>query len=189
LSANRLKPEQAKDRLAMALFFLGAYSAGIDTTTNAITSTAHTLLTELGWWERVNCDESALRHAIEEVLRRDAPHRGLMRRVTRDTDLGGTNLHEGDHLVILFGAANLDPEMFIEPLQFQPGRHSINRHLAFGRGAHRCIGEHLARTEVRIAISALAHRRRGLKPVSDQKLEYQSSYFFRSLLTLLVQQS
>ncbi|MFE5570344.1 cytochrome P450 [Amycolatopsis japonica] len=98
-----------------------------------------------------------LRPAVEEVLRYLPPTGGTDRFVTRPTVLGGRELRPGQRVVAMISAANRDPEVFADPHTFDPGR-MLNPHLSFGHGVHFCLGAHLARMEVRIALAALLDR-------------------------------
>lgn len=95
--------------------------------------------------------------AIEELLRFETPVTMIVRVVKQDCELGGVQLRAGDHATLLLGAGNADPDEFDEPEETDFGREA-NRHLAFGGGPHRCLGSHLARLELRVALEEL-HRR------------------------------
>ncbi|OXM58643.1 cytochrome P450 [Amycolatopsis thailandensis] len=98
-----------------------------------------------------------LRLAVEEVSRYLPPTGGTDRFVTRPTTLGGQELRPGQRVVAMITAANRDPEVFADPHTFDPDR-TPNPHLSFGHGVHFCLGAHLARMEVRIALAALFDR-------------------------------
>jgi cytochrome P450 len=95
--------------------------------------------------------------AIEEFLRLYAPNEGFARTTTRPVELGGQAVAEGDRVVLLFPSANRDESVFPEPDRFVPDRRP-NRHLAFGNGPHKCLGERLARLELRIGLDELLAR-------------------------------
>ena len=87
-------------------------------------------------------------------------HRGPVsagRRATRDTELGGVHLAKDDQLLVLLCSANRDADYFVHPVTFDVTRYP-NRHLSFGSGPHRCLGSHLGRLELTIALEEL-HRR------------------------------
>jgi cytochrome P450 len=81
----------------------------------------------------------------------------LARTVTRDTEVAGQQLRAGERILLLFGSANRDAAVFDDPDTFHLDRRD-GRHLAFGIGPHRCIGSHLARLEVRIAVEEFIRR-------------------------------
>ncbi|MFB4315160.1 cytochrome P450 [Actinomadura sp. 21ATH] len=92
--------------------------------------------------------------AIEELLRLYAPYRVFARTATRDVELGGRTIRAGEPVTMLFPSANRDEDVFTAPDRLDLNRHP-NRHLAFGRGAHRCPGTALARMEMAAALRAL----------------------------------
>lgn len=128
--------------------------AGNETTTNLITNTA-VLLDRRPELRRACGSPSLLPGFVEEALRCETPVSGLFRRATRDVELGGQKIGEGDPVWILFGSANRDPRHFDDPERFDPGR-KPNDHLALGFGIHFCLGAALARLEARVAFEALA---------------------------------
>ncbi|MEU1952524.1 cytochrome P450 [Nocardia rhamnosiphila] len=101
-------------------------------------------------------DHAVIPTAVEEILRFEAavvPGR----RATRATELGGVRIAEGDQLILMLCSANRDGAEFDEPAELRIDR-LPNRHLSFGAGAHRCLGSHLARLELRLALEEI-HRR------------------------------
>ena len=101
-------------------------------------------------------DDALIPTAVEEILRIEAavvPGRCA----TRDVELGGVQIKKGDQLILMLCSANRDPSEFEEPDDLDLERHP-NRHLSFGSGAHRCIGSHLARIELSLALEEL-HKR------------------------------
>jgi cytochrome P450 len=105
-------------------------------------------------------DSSLLEGAIEEMLRYEAPAQALPRRLTRDIELHGHTLHEGEQLFLLFGSANRDEREFEHADRFDV-RRRIKRHLGFGQGIHFCLGKSLARLEARMAFEELLARAPG----------------------------
>jgi cytochrome P450 len=101
-------------------------------------------------------DPAVIPTAVEEILRIEAAV-AAGRRATRDVDLGGVSIAEGDQLLLMLCSANRDPDTFPHPNDFDINR-SPNRHLSFGAGVHRCLGSHLGRIELTIALEEL-HRR------------------------------
>ena len=102
-------------------------------------------------------DPSLIPAAVEELLRWETPVMGVARVATRDTSLGGCPINKGDQVMVMLGSANTDTVEFDDPETVRFDR-SSNRHLAFGGGIHRCLGSHLARQELRIALREW-HRR------------------------------
>jgi cytochrome P450 len=101
-------------------------------------------------------DPAVIPKAVEEILRIEAAV-AAGRRATRDVELGGVSIAEGDQLLLMLCSANRDPDAFAHPHDFDINR-SPNRHLSFGAGVHRCLGSHLGRVELTIALEEL-HRR------------------------------
>lgn len=165
----------------------GKRVAGLDTTRDAITATVLIALRDPGVRARIDADPSrAIVKAVEESLRRDAPHRGLFRITTRDVDLGGTALPKGALLLLLFGSANRDPAVFPDPDAVDLDRPNVREHVAFGRGLHFCPGAPLARTEIRVAVQTLFARLPDLRLADGYEPTYIASYFFRGLESLEV---
>ena len=106
---------------------------------------------------RVKADRSLLPGIVEEAIRWTSPVQHFMRTAAEDTELGGQKIAKGDWLMINYIAANHDPAKFENPRAFDASR-SPNRHVAFGAGAHQCLGLHLARLEMRILFEELLDR-------------------------------
>lgn len=89
--------------------------------------------------------------AVEELLRWESPVPGAPRRATVDTEVMGCPVKAGDMVYVGYGSADVDPEEFLDPETVDFERAS-NKHIAFGAGVHRCLGSHLARRELRVAL-------------------------------------
>ncbi len=105
----------------------------------------------------VVADPELMNAAIEELLRHQTPVMMVPRVVAQDCEMAGVSLSAGDSATLLLGAANVDAEEFDDPDSVLLDRES-NRHLAFGGGPHRCLGSHLARMELRVAMEEF-HKR------------------------------
>jgi cytochrome P450 len=108
-------------------------------------------------------DISLIPNAVEETVRLDAPQQAMRRVATRDVDLAGNQVKEGDWVWPVFGAANIDPAAFDRPTEFDVDR-TPNRHVGFGRGIHLCVGAPLARVEVRVVVEELFARTTSFEP-------------------------
>jgi cytochrome P450 family 142 subfamily A polypeptide 1 len=95
--------------------------------------------------------------AVEEMLRWVTPVKSMTRTVTREVELGGATLQEGDKLLLLYESANFDDAQFEDPLRFDVGR-TPNDHLAFGFGPHHCLGANLARMEIGTMVECVLAR-------------------------------
>jgi cytochrome P450 len=89
--------------------------------------------------------------AVEELLRRETPVQVIPRVARQRVEIGGVSIEPGDHVTLVLGATNVDAEQFDHPDDLDFAR-DANRHLAFGAGPHRCLGSHLARMELRVAL-------------------------------------
>jgi len=107
---------------------------------------------------KIIADPSILPSAIEEMIRLKSPSVAIQRTVTEDTELCGQSLKAGEKLYLLWGSANRDEQIFEQPDEFILDRPNIKDHLAFGAGAHKCIGEWFARTIVRVSTERLLNR-------------------------------
>lgn len=136
--------------------------AGHETTVNGISNVLYHLVSVEGLLEKVRSDPGLIDAVVEESLRFDAPVQFLARTATRDTEIHGTPIKAGDRLALMWGAASRDPDAFPAPGEFRCPR-ELNRHLAFGIGHHRCIGEHLARLEMKIVCEEIVQRLSGLR--------------------------
>ena len=96
-------------------------------------------------------DPSLIPSAIEELLRYETPVMGVARAAAQDAEIGGCPVRKGDQIVVILGAANTDDAEFGDAGEVRFDR-DVNRHLAFGGGVHRCLGSHLARLELRVAL-------------------------------------
>ncbi len=106
---------------------------------------------------RVKADRSLVPGIVEEAIRWTSPVQHFMRTATEDCQFGDVTVKAGDWLMINYVAANHDPAQFPDPRRFDATREN-NRHIAFGAGAHQCLGLHLARLEMRLLFEALLDR-------------------------------
>jgi cytochrome P450 len=132
-------------------------TAGLDTVTDSLTCFWAYLAQHPDRRREIAADPEVIPHAVEELLRWETPVPMVVRWAREETSLGGEVVSAGHHVLVNLSAANLDPAEFTDPLAVRFDR-AGNRHLAFGGGAHRCLGSHLARRELRIALREW-HRR------------------------------
>jgi cytochrome P450 len=131
--------------------------AGLDTVTATLDCMVAYLGTHPDRRDAISADPSLATSAIEELLRTETPVQMVPRMVKADTEFGGVAMQQGDTVTVCIGAANTDEAEFTDASQVQLDR-AGNRHVAFGAGPHRCLGSHLARLELRVAMEEL-HRR------------------------------
>ena len=124
--------------------------------------------------------------AAEEILRLESPAQGLFRRTTREVVVGGAKLPAGARVMVHFGSANRDESVFADPETPRPQRDALNKHLAFGKGIHFCIGAPLGRLELRVALPMLLGRLPNLRP-ADEPPEREPIFFARGFRKLVVE--
>jgi cytochrome P450 family 142 subfamily A polypeptide 1 len=126
-------------------------------------------------------DGSILRTtAVEEFVRYATPILNMRRTVTEAHELHGRRLNAGDHVLLMYGAANTDDREFDAPEQLDVTRQH-NHHVAFGFGTHFCLGANLARLELRVLFEELLRRLPGFRPVPGHEPEFAPGYFTRTL--------
>ena len=142
----------------LTMFLVQLLVAGNETTRNMISGGLVALAERPADWERLRRDRSVVPTAVEEMLRWTSPVVSFMRTATRDTTLGGTPIRDGDPVLMLYASANRDERQFGPTAdRFDIGR-TPNQHVAFGFGAHFCIGATLARIEARMLLEELLDR-------------------------------
>lgn len=139
-------------------FFLLLLIAGNETTRHSLTHALLAFAEHPAQLRRLQRDPALLDTAVEEVLRWACPQIHFRRTATIDTELRGVPISAGDKIVTWYVAANFDPDQFPDPFTFDIGR-TPNRHVTFGGGGpHLCLGQWMARLEVRTFLQALAGR-------------------------------
>ncbi len=127
-------------------------------------------------------NDKLIKTFCEEALRLESPVQGLPRLVTRDTELGGYPLKQGELIMLRYGAANRDERQFENPDEIDVHRHQAGAQLAFGAGVHFCIGAPLARQELNLGFAALLAAGRNFR-LADAgiKPESEASFILRNL--------
>jgi cytochrome P450 len=151
------------DLVATAVLLL---VAGHETTVNLIANGMLTLLRYPEWLERLRQDKALAPRIVDELLRFDPPVHFRTRKTLAEIEIAGVVIPKGASLVLLFAAANRDPNRFAFPDRFDPDRQD-SQHFGFGGGPHYCIGAPLARLEAEAAIFALVSRLGGLRLLED----------------------
>jgi len=141
-----------------ALVLIQLVVAGAESTASLLGSAAWLLGTRPDVQRQVRDNPALLGAFIDEVLRYESPFRGHYRHVLTDCTLAGTELRAGQHLLLLWGAANRDPRQFDSPNEFRLDRGAARTHLGFGKGLHFCVGAALARLEARTVLGRLLDR-------------------------------
>jgi cytochrome P450 len=131
--------------------------AGHETTKSAMAGSTYLLTQHPTIQEKLRADPSLMGQAVEECLRLHAPVQGLNRVAAHDVEIAGERIKKGDHVIPVFGAANLDESAFESSTVFSLDR-KPNHHFTFGRGIHTCIGAPIARMELKIFLEELLSR-------------------------------
>ncbi len=159
--------------------------AGHETTVNLLGNGLLALLQHREQVERLRQKPELIPCAVEEMLRFHSPvQRATFRAATEVIEIAGRRIEPGQQVSAVIGAANRDPAQFPDPDRFDAGREP-NRHLAFGRGSHFCLGAPLARTEARIAFTRLLAQLPELR-LADAEPEWNSNTLLRGLRSLRV---
>jgi cytochrome P450 len=147
-------PDEDPPRLSadeLSAFFSLMFSAGSETTRNAVVGA---MLAFTGAPEQLallRSEPELIGPAVEEILRWTTPSPSKRRTATTDVELGGLGVRAGDKVVVWEGSANRDPQQLSDPDSFLV-RRAPNAHLSFGHGIHFCLGAHLARIEIKVAL-------------------------------------
>ena len=131
--------------------------AGLATTTHAIAGAIYALASDAALREHLQREPERMATAVEETVRLYAPVVAVGRSVREDCEVGGEQLRAGDRIALNYAAASRDPEVCSDPARFDLTRREVV-HTAFGVGPHRCLGEHLARLEIRVAVEEFLRR-------------------------------
>lgn len=188
LITDLLHAEVEGDRLTedevLAMVFI-LFVAGHITTVNLIANGIFALLTNPAQLAELRARPDLIENAVEEILRYYGPaETSTLRFAVQDFEVDGQAIERGAPLLFLLASANHDPERFADPETFNISRTDANRHIAFGKGIHACLGAPLARLEAQIAIATLVRRYPDLQlavPASD--LTWDRS-FLRNLTSL-----
>jgi cholest-4-en-3-one 26-monooxygenase len=160
---------------------------GDETTRHVISGGIHQLLLHRDQWDRLTAEPEARPAAVEEMLRWVTPIKNMVRTATRDVELRGQLIREGDELMVLYPSANRDDEVFDDPFRFDSAR-TPNEHVAFGFGTHFCLGASLARLEIAVMLDELLARTPKLRLADpDAEVELRPANFISGLEHLPVE--
>jgi cytochrome P450 len=155
--ANATVEDESLSDLELYLFFSLLFSAGAETTRNAVAGGLLALLDHPDQFQALRSDLAHLPTAIEEMVRWTSPSPSKRRTATRDVELAGAQIRAGQKVQIWEGSANRDPSVFTDPDTFDITR-KPNPHLGFGQGVHYCLGANLARLELKVLYEELLMR-------------------------------
>ena len=148
-------------------YYLIIATAGHDTTSAAMAEGMAQLAAHPEQLALLRDSPDLIGNAVEEMIRMASSVRHFMRTATEDTEVAGQAIAKGDWLMLNYAAANLDPNHFERPLEFDVTRPNASKQIAFGFGIHFCLGAQLARMELRSLFSHLVPRLASLEPAAE----------------------
>jgi cytochrome P450 family 142 subfamily A polypeptide 1 len=158
---------------------------GDETTRHTLSGGTEQLLRHRDQWDQLVSGPELLPVAIEEMLRWTSPVKNMCRMATADTEFHGTQLREGDKMMLLFESANFDEAVFGDPENFRIDRNP-NSHVAFGFGTHFCLGNQLARLELSTMTRKILQRLPDLRLADDARLPLRPANFVSGLESMPV---
>jgi cytochrome P450 family 142 subfamily A polypeptide 1 len=159
---------------------------GDETTRHVLSGGMYQLLLHPEQREMLRRDPTRIPTAVEEMLRWVSPIQNMARTATRDVVLRGQQVREGQKVILLYPSANRDAAIFPEPFRFDTAR-TPNEHIAFGIGAHFCLGANLARLELRVLVEEVVQRMPDLALASAEPPPLRASNFISGLEALPVE--
>jgi len=158
---------------------------GAETTRSAIAGGLHQLSLDPTQYNALYEDPSLIGNAVEEIIRWVCPFVNMYRTATRDYELHGQVIKEGQQVGLTYPAANRDPRKFKDPHKLNIFRDFSKeaRHLSFGLGPHFCLGASLARMELRLSLEEMTQRVKSIRIPEGKEPEYVKSSFTRGLTT------
>ncbi|OYD60226.1 UNVERIFIED_ORG: cytochrome P450 [Burkholderia sp. CF145] len=166
LLASAVVNGQPIDETSRLGYYVIIATAGHDTTSSSTSVAMWALSRFPELLPRLQADPSLIPQFVDEALRYASPVRHFMRTATADTEIRGRAIRNGDWLMLCYGSANRDEEVFPEPFEFNIDR-KPNRHLAFGFGGHVCLGQHLAKMEMRVLFEELIPKLQRVEPAGE----------------------
>lgn len=156
IANSQIDGKPISDFEAMGYYIIVA-TAGHDTTSSSTAGAMWALVDSPGELAKVKNDLSLIPGLVDESIRWTTPVKTFMRTLTADAEFAGRQMKQNDWLMLCYASGNRDEEVFEAPDQFRVDR-KLNKHLAFGYGAHLCLGQHLAKMEMRILWEELLPR-------------------------------
>ncbi len=149
-------------------------SAGIDTTVNGIGAAIYCLARFPDQWRRLRNDPTLARNAFEEAIRFESPVQTFFRTTTREVEITGHRLGEGEKVLMFLGSANRDPRRWDNPDRYDITRRTSG-HVGFGSGIHMCVGQLVARLEGEVMLAALARKVGKIEITGPVKRRYNNT--------------
>lgn len=175
---GEITPEEAP------LLVRSLLSAGLDTTVNGIAAAVYCLARFPDEFARLRADASLARNAFEEAVRFESPVQTFFRTTTRDVELAGTTIGEGEKVLMFLGSANRDPRRWDDPARYDITR-KTSGHVGFGSGVHMCVGQLVARLEGEVVLAALARKVAAIEIAGPLKRRFNNT--LRGLESLPIQ--
>lgn len=156
------------DRI-LSNYYIIIATAGHDTTSSSSAAAMWALARFPKLLPSLKADPSLIPGFIDETIRWETPVRHFMRTAATDTEIRGRKIAKGDWLMLCFASGNRDEEVFESPFEFRISRRP-NRHIAFGYGPHMCLGQHLAKAEIRVLLEELIPRLESVEFAGEPEL-------------------
>ena len=154
-------------------YTLNVVMAGHETTTNSAAGGLMSLLENRAQWEHLVADPSLIPNAVEEILRYNTGVPTWRQGLTTDMEFGGVTIPAGSVVYAAINSANRDEDVFgPDSENFDVARPTAGQHLTFGHGAHTCMGNHLAKMEIRVMLEELVRRLPHMEVVPGQHYEF-----------------
>lgn len=150
-------------------YYVAIATAGHDTTSSTTAGGMHGMISFPGQFDLVQTDNGKIRPMIDEALRWSCPVKHFMRNATAETQVRGQTIGAMDRLMMCYPSANRDEEIFTDPDIFDVERQA-SQHLAFGFGPHMCLGQHLAKLEMRVLFEELMPRLQSVELAGEPQL-------------------
>jgi cytochrome P450 len=149
-------------------------SAGIDTTVNGIGAAVYCLARFPDQLAKLRGDPTLARNAFEEAVRFESPVQTFFRTTTREVEIGGHTIGEGEKVLMFLGAANRDPRRWENPDSYDITRRTSG-HVGYGSGSHMCVGQLVARLEGEVMMAALARKVGSIEITGEVKRLYNNT--------------
>ena len=149
-------------------------SAGLDTTVNGIGAAVYCMARFPEQWQLLRSDLTLARNAFEEAVRFESPVQTFFRTTTRDVELGGLQIGEGEKVLMFLAAANRDPRRWDKPDSYDIKRRTTG-HVGYGSGIHMCVGQLVARLEGEVMLAALARRVAKIEITGEPKRRFNNT--------------
>jgi cytochrome P450 len=157
-----------------ASYYIIVATAGHDTTSSTIAGGLRALIDHPGEMQKLKENPDLIPQAVDEMFRWVTPVQHFMRTATEDYELRGRTIKKGQALQLIYLSGNRDDEAFADPFTFKADREN-NRHVAFGYGAHVCLGQHLAKMETRAFFKELLSRLDNIE-ITGEPTRVQSTF-------------